>query len=223
MNQVSDEIMAYLELTEDCQFIHIHPTAYPLYITKSMEIAKTAANKYKDSNLASLLKEDSVAVCYHEQEYTASTPYSQIQSELFYTKEKKRIDIYTTILREKQSAVEAFGLSVSLEDLLRLHLAHEFYHFLEFKTENPTYQQLPRVTKKCFGILPLHSYVIRTNEIVAHQFAKELCHFPIHPKLMDYYYLIHKGVYEENQLNRLLQHAQSELNKGEINESNQLF
>ena len=213
ITNVQDEVMAYLELKEDSQFAYISPKHYNFYITESMEIGKRMAKKYKVSDLATILEENKVAICCVEENIASHTSFSRLQSQIYFTKEQKRIDIFLNAIKEKQIAMKAYDICIEMEDLKILHLAHEFYHFLEFSSNNPTYKQLPTVTKNFIGILPVRSYVTRVNEIAAHQFAKELCSFPFHPKIMDYYYLMYQEAYSETQFNTLLYRAKAALTK----------
>ncbi|MDF2595105.1 MAG: hypothetical protein K0R69_1446 [Clostridia bacterium] len=214
ITEISDEIMAFLELKEDSQFSNIAPKDYVFYLSKSMAFGKIESQRYRRQDLEAILKSEGVQILHHQNVNTMETPFSMIQSQIYFTKEEKKIEIFVGVIEEKRRAMEKFGLRISAEEMRRLHLAHEFYHFLEFSRDQRTGERLPPISKKLLGIIPVQSYVTRTNEIAAHQFAKEVCNFPIHPKIMDYCYQITKGAYKREAFGALVLSVQTELEKG---------
>lgn len=214
ITKVSDEIMAYLELREDNQFSHILPQHYKYYINESIKLGKTEGKKYKGKNLEAILKENEVEVIYVDGKQPSNTSFSMIQSQIYFTKSEKRIELFVDIMEEKQKQMQNFDFNISVEDLKSLHLAHEFYHFLEYKRDEPTGMQLLPVSKKLLGIFPIQAHVLRTSEIAAHQFAKEVCNLSIQPKIMDYCYQIQQGVYTKESFETLILRTKTELEKG---------
>lgn len=214
ITEISDEIMAFLELKEDNQFSNIAPKDYAFYLSKSMAFGKIEGERYRKQDLEAILKSEGVQILHHQSLKAMETPFSMIQSQIYFTKEEKKIEIFVGVIEEKRRAMEQFGLRISAQEMRRLHLAHEFYHFLEFSRDRPTGERLPPISKKLLGIIPVQCYITRANEIAAHQFAKEVCNFPIHPKIMDYCYQITIGAYKREAFDALVLSAQTELEKG---------
>ncbi len=203
--KATDEVMAYCDLKEDPMFSKIKNKS--MYIRGSFKIAGNVANHYQAYNLSELLKKDSVEIFYHNNEQKNDRFFSEIHSQIYYNTNQKMIDIFLPCLRDKADALHQFGISISLEELVILHIAHEFYHFYEFKYDKRTFEMLPKAEYKTMGFIRRKAEIHQCSEIAAHRFAQLVTQAPIHPKLMDYIYLIQKGVCQEADVNRLIKEA----------------
>ena len=115
-----------------------------------------------------------------------------IHSEAVFHHGKGSIRIYEQVLRELVLALSEAGLEGSFEDMMDLHIAHEFYHCLEYWNGEDISRTCPTVRYRFLGVIPRMGAVRRTREIGAHMFAKEVCRLVIHPKLLDYLLLERK-------------------------------
>ena len=181
LEEISDFDMAYCELSEDNLFDFIPVGKRKQYIRQSMGIAADMAVIYKDEPIHTLFQEYEVAVVFHQEETTGA-----IHSQIRYDGKIKKVDIYMSVLTDLEKAMQSIGYEVTLDELVNLHLAHEFYHFLEFYHDCRTYEQLEPLTYRVFGFIKRTAAVRRTSEISAHMFAKQVSRFPIHPKILDY-------------------------------------
>ena len=81
---------------------------------------------------------------------------------------------------------------MTFDNIVRIHLAHELFHFYEYIDRQPTNERLDRIVRFCLGPIKLHSTVMSSCEIAAHAFAKELLHLNNLPNIYDYILLIHQ-------------------------------
>lgn len=205
--QISNTIFAYLDLKEDIMFEHI--TDLNSYIKESFWIAEQAASRFEQVDFETLLCKFNVQIRLQEHDFNDS--FSQIQSQIIYKNKHKCIDLYLPCIREKKEALNHFGYAISLEELLHIHLAHEFYHFYEFEFKKHTEELLPAVSYRFLGMFSQKAFVRKCSEVSAHRFAQLICHTSIHPKLMDYYYYIYKNMYTTEKVNDILEQADNYL------------
>lgn len=207
--QISDEIMAYCDLKEDSMFSRIENIE--CYVRESFAIAEKIAKQYENRNLEAILQQFHVQICYHEDSDKNEIKFSKIQSQIYYEKERRIIDVYLPCIQEKLEVLKQYGYQISLEELLKIHLAHEFYHFYEFEYDKRTYEMLPEVNYRILYVINRRAAVHRTSEIAAHRFAQVITRAPLHPKSMDYMYLIKKGIYRENEVFQIFKNARKAL------------
>lgn len=207
--QISDEMMAYCELKEDSIFSKIENMEF--YIKESFAIAEKAARQYKDKDLFAILQKHHVQICYHDDTGESEMMFSKVQSQIYYEKDCRVIDIFLPCIREKMDALKQYGYQISFEELLAIHMAHEFYHFYEYEYDKRTYEMLPKVDYRMMHVISRKAAVHRSSEIAAHRFAQIITKAPLHPKLMDYMYLIKKGIYQENDVFQIVNKAEKAL------------
>lgn len=104
----------------------------------------------------------------------------------------RRVDLYVGEIARKHEALLGLGVEMSLDDLVELHLAHEFYHVLEFSSGRRTERLVPPMRVR--GLLGVRSRPARrSSEVAAHAFARAwLGHGP-HPVLIDALSLVASG------------------------------
>ena len=93
------------------------------------------------------------------------------------------IDLFEDVIERKVQGLAAFGVDASMDLVKDLHLAHEFYHYLEFSQLGLTCNSIDAVqVRGLFGRKPHHPS--RAGEVAAHAFARACIGFPFHPVLI---------------------------------------
>lgn len=181
LERIPDEVFAFDELREDPVYGAIPRAQRAGYIRLGLEAGRTAAAEYAGRDLAALLQKDGVEI------RRVDTPSpSCLHAQICYDTGCRQVDLFTDTARRLSRAAEAAGCTASPEQIERLFLAHEFYHWLEYAGRiRPVEESLPLQTR-LLGLIPHVRLVRRTGEIAAFAFAKEFCGLPVHPKGLDY-------------------------------------
>ncbi|WP_130811527.1 hypothetical protein [Olsenella sp. Marseille-P4559] len=102
------------------------------------------------------------------------------------------VELYVDEVATKRRSLLAFGVILEEEELCRLHLAHEFYHALEFSRGPMTPDVTPQV--RVCGILGMrYRRPACASEIAAHAFARCMTGLSISPQLVDAIALMGEG------------------------------
>ena len=72
------------------------------------------------------------------------------------------------------------------EDLIALHLIHEWFHHLEVSRIGRTDLRLPQVVTTRLGPFPVRRPLKKTREIAAHAFVQEMMGLSFYPLLLDH-------------------------------------
>lgn len=111
--------------------------------------------------------------------------------------EAREVDVYLDVIERKVAGLERCGVDAGMDDLIRLHVAHEFYHCLEFSSGEMTADVVDTVqVKGFFGVKRLRP--ARAGEVAAHAFAREVTGFPVHPVLADWIALVGDGRHDRD-------------------------
>jgi len=116
-----------------------------------------------------------------------------LRAQIDFATNPPEIIIYSSSLSEMQQALETVmghQESPDLDRLIDIHLAHEFYHYLEYKSGRFTNELLEPIDVLKLGFYTKRSSVVKCSEIAAHAFCKEIMGLPYLPNLLDYVYLI---------------------------------
>lgn len=102
------------------------------------------------------------------------------------------VELYVDEVAAKRRALAELGVVLGEEELLRMHLAHELYHALEFSHGPMTPEAVPPVS--VLGLFGLRERrPACASEIAAHAFARQLTGIPICPQLVDALALMGEG------------------------------
>ncbi|VYU67651.1 hypothetical protein [Clostridium tertium] len=183
---LNDEVLSLLELKEDMLFHKLSKDDIAYYIKESINIGKNLAKEYKDKNIENILKENNVEI---KVEKDSLGKKDSIRAEIHFDKKTKEIKIYEDSINKMFNTVKDSSLKINKKKIYEIHLAHEFYHFLEFKDDNYTNNKLKKIVSISIGPLKRKSTILKTREIAAHAFCKELLNLKFHPKALDYIYL----------------------------------
>ena len=181
LRQMSAAQWTLMELKEDPLFCRIDPQQVPLYVNAAIADGKLKSEYYDKIKMFQILKQKNVAVAVNKD----GSPY-QVHSQVVFRGKEIRIEIDAKTVKELNCSLYEMGVKVSTGKLILLHLAHEFYHCLEYWDQEEIGKRCPKVTYPFFGIFPCRGYVRRTSEAAAHIFATEICGLDFHPKLLDY-------------------------------------
>lgn len=210
LRYLDDEVLSLLELREDFLFHKLTKEQIKYYINESINLGQKTAQDFNNKDIEELLKNNGVSIIIEE---TNKSKKLDLRADIHFDDKIKEIKIYKKSLNQIYEVLKSFGLKVTEKQVYQIHLAHEFYHFIEFKDDKYTNDRLDKIV--CFSLGPIKrkSTILKTREIAAHAFCKKLLNLKFHPKILDYIYLI-----ENNEIsNKELQKTVKELRKEYLN------
>lgn len=205
----SDELMAICELMEDPIFRKIPKDKIKYYIENSFIIGCEKAAMLKkncgNKTLTELCMDNGITVNIIDKPYKVMD--TNYRAEIIYSENQINILKPSIMLMEEQLKDIA-----DIEKIIDIHIAHEFYHFLEYRSKKDTADMLSPVTILKIGKFNKKSKVIKTCEIAAHAFCKEYLNLPFHPKALDFIFLINKGEMSYDEFVQYLEYVTNILN-----------
>ncbi len=187
-----DTTLALCELSNDLFFGKIPPPRLEYYLAASLAFGREAASLHAGRDIEALYREEGIALTKPVGKATAFGV--TLRGQAILGRDGCRVEVYEDSLRSLAEH-SAYGgrPALSLEEALRLHLAHEFFHYLEFRAGSTVAERLDRVeTFRCWRLVR-RARIGRCSEIAAHAFAKDLLGLPVLPNFYDYLYLIGVG------------------------------
>jgi hypothetical protein len=200
---VKDQTLALCELSNDLLYGKIPKDRIPYYINSSLAEGRAAAKEYAGMDIRELYQKEKIQIEYCKE--NKSTFGVVLRGQMVMGKEEARVELYSASIESlaKNSGIYD-AASIDYDLALNIHLAHEFFHYLENKRRKFVSEQLDSVViMKLFGF-HRRGHINRCSEIAAHAFAKELLHLPYLPNLYDYAYLINTGKMTQEDLSTLL-------------------
>lgn len=148
------------------------PPMIPHYLEETISFGKSAArgeNYSGDlSRLINRVIQSGVRVCFADRDGRDSPDWIRAQ----YRRKPPTIEIYRPSLNQLKKFFGQSGFKVSEDDLIALHLYHEWFHHLESTRLGRADHRLPKVQKKRWGPFILRQRVYRLREIAAHSFTQ---------------------------------------------------
>jgi hypothetical protein len=187
----NDHDLGFLELKKSSVFAKIPQTGYSDYVDRSLDAGARAAEEFIGRDIRDVLKEYDIKIEQGVQK-SKNTPVRLRADINFSKKHTSMIRIYEdsirSIARDCNPAV-AKKFRLSPDQIVNVHLAHEFFHYLEFLNDDPVSAQLPKV--QIFKILgwKYRVDVVQCSEIAANAFAKSVCGTRVLPNYYDFIYL----------------------------------
>lgn len=201
IDSLSDEMLACAELEQDPLFHRIPKDQIPYYVESSLVRGRQIGTEYTGDSVRSLcqsegLKYDitSKSGKFHDVSFRAQIDFAKVPPEIV---------IYSSSLSEMQQALETVlgqQIGPDIDRLIDIHLAHEFYHYLEYKAGRFTNELLEPIDVFKLGFYTKRSSVVKCSEIAAHAFCKEVLGLSYLPNLLDYVYLIQNKTMSMEQL-----------------------
>lgn len=180
---LTDEIIAWLDLKEDPHYSYIPSDQVRSYIITSIDCGRNAAQPYLQyksyADWINLLLKHKIKVRF------LSEPIHDRWVRAQYIRKTKNIEIYRSSINQLRSFFLSMDYPIYEEDLILLHLAHEFYHHLEEHHKKRTDLQVAKVIVKRIGPFIWKETIQRTREIAAHTFTQTILGIPWSPYHLD--------------------------------------
>lgn len=205
---IDDRPLALMELSNDPLYGKIPREKLAYYTDESLSAGKAAAAACRGRDIRSLYRENGIEV--RRRDKAAGLYGVVLRGQAVMGKTGCRVELYRDSIRELAEHSGGGKLpALSPERAEEIHLAHEFYHFLEYKRGRTISEQLePVVLFRCFS-LRRTAHINRCSEVAAHAFAKALLGLPCLPNLYDYCYLMDTGRLKESDFKTSLAKASS--------------
>lgn len=212
---ISDRVLAMCELMNDLLYQKIPEGKHQYYVDQSLSLGYEAARvikcKKERISMERLYGEAGIEIVYEEKggrnygvSFRAQSEYGRDGSArvLIYRDSISLLASGSKAAFQKEE--EAFG-QIDRETALQMHLAHEYFHYLEYCSSERKVKALMEIYDKGYVSDYLEPVVLsslwkwqrkgrilRCSEIAAHAFAKELLELPVLPNYYDYVYLMNE-------------------------------
>ncbi len=202
LGRLTDPILGYAQLSVDLLCNKIPPERLSEFVMIPLSVGRDQAFPYKGKNMETLCKENEIKI---ERAHTSGTLIGmRFRAKLTCTPGKcAEITVFHSSLQEiikSSNNVLPEGSRLTYEQGYQMCLAHEFFHYLEWKKEIQVSQMLEPVETFRFLNFRRMSCINYTSEVAAHAFTKELLGIPHLPNLYDYVYLLSTGKMTEKYL-----------------------
>lgn len=178
---LSNDTFAYAILKTDRYFNRLNTSQIEFLIEKSTKLGFDVAHEFFGKLLIEELEEQNVKIVFREETHPAGI-FSQIQLD----RKKSEIQIFLgSMERKRQAYINIVREPISLDQMIQIHLMHEFYHFIELSKERRTEELVGKVAVMGFGGMK-QRLITSISEIAAHAFAFKYGNLSHHPLLMDY-------------------------------------
>lgn len=199
---MEDRVLALCELSNDLLFHKIPRERLTYYADASLEAGRSAARQFSGQSIWSLYQRGGIEI-----RYAGSGKQNcgvVLRGQCVMDQVRCRVDVYQDSIRELSAHSGWEGRSLTPEQALEVHLAHEFFHIWEYREGRSVVEELDPITSASFLGLRRKSHISRCGEAAAHAFAKELLGLPVLPNFYDYRYLIATGAMTQENFDSLL-------------------
>lgn len=178
-------VLALSELEQDEVFPFLDKDQITTYLHRALSIGRQAAREFRyDGRLKTLLNQmirSGIRIRFQE----GSDPRGSGWVRAHYRARPPTITVYRSSLEQLSRFFDTTGRPVRKEDLIALHLVHEWFHHLEVRRIGRTDLRLPRVPTTRIGPVSLKQPLKKTREIAAHAFTQEVMGLSFYPLLLD--------------------------------------
>ncbi|NGZ74942.1 hypothetical protein [Saccharibacillus alkalitolerans] len=210
----SDAILGLMELKRDPLFRRIPEERRGYYVERSLAFGREAAAERAGRPIGEWLEREGISVRIDDS--SGSMFGTALRAQIDWTAAVPRITVYRESMRQLAEAAsvfpEMFG-TLTPERAADIHLAHEYYHWLEYRSGTFTKDRLDPVETR-LGPLRRRSAVRQCGEVAAHAFARDLTGLPHLPNLLDYLYLMHAGELKKENFDEEMEKCRKALGVG---------
>lgn len=183
-----DAELAKAELRRNPLYTKIPEDRKEWYIDQSLTLGADAAREQlgMGRSIQALLQASGVELIKRHARTVGGQ--TALRSEIEFRADKSTITVYMDSIDsiyENSAAFAPKGLKLSKGKAFEMHVAHEFYHYLEFSSGTTTSQRLPKLEIPLLGKLKRRVELNETCEIAAQAFAKRFCGLSVLPTYYD--------------------------------------
>lgn len=195
---IKDEVLALCELSNDLLYHKIPKEKLAYYIKESLRQGREAAKAYQGKDILALCEENRIEIEYIKESKKTYGVSFRAQAEM--DKKHTKIWLYEGSIKElaKNSGYEE-RKTLTYEEALKIHLSHEFFHYLEYSSQHFVAEQLEEVVTLQLPFFTRKARIQRSSEVAAHAFAKEFLGLKELPNIYDYIYLINSNKMKKDQ------------------------
>ena len=189
---MDDRIFALCELSNDLLFHKIPRERLMYYVDNSLAEGYQAAAEYSGVDLEELYRIKKIKVEYQKDGKSAfGLAY---RGQITLAKDGCSLVVFRSSIQAlAENSRDGLYPPLDYEQARKIHLAHEFFHYLEFEKQRFVPEMLdPITTFQVFG-LKRRARINRCSEVAAHAFAKSFLGLSVMPNYYDYLYLINTG------------------------------
>lgn len=189
---MDDRIFALCELSNDLLFQKIPGNRLLYYADSSLQEGYQAAAEYSGVDLEELYRIKNIKVEYRQDGKSAFGLAYRGQITLAKTG-CSLVVFQSSIQALAENSQDGLYPPLDYEQARKIHLAHEFFHYLEYERQRFVPEILEPITSfRMFG-LKRRARINRCSEVAAHAFAKSYLGLSVMPNYYDYLYLINTG------------------------------
>ncbi|MFD1426387.1 hypothetical protein JOD24_002962 [Kroppenstedtia sanguinis] len=197
---LSPTVLALTELEQDETYPLLPEDRVTHYLEEAISFGKNAARgEQYEGDLAPLINrviQSGVRIRFMEQKGQNSSSWIRAQ----YRRKPPTIEIYKPSLKQLKQFFRQSGYLIHPDDLIALHLYHEWFHHLESSSLGRTDHRLPKVEKKRWGPLVFRSRIHRLREIAAHAFTQSALNLSWSPLWLDHLLLLTDRGWSKSQI-----------------------
>lgn len=192
----SDELCATLEFLKDPLASQLSDEEERACVRDALEAGHVAARQWAGEDLLSTLAEHGFLLRQMEAGVVDITTRNRMQARLVCQQDGGTLDLFMPQLRHKSEVLAALcgdGMPKdTLSWLIDLHIAHEFFHYLEHREGRSVGMRMRPVCMQ--GLLRVRSrHLSSPSEVAAHAFAYDMASGPVRPTASDYLVLLADG------------------------------
>lgn len=208
---MNDRVLALCELSNDLLYHRIEKDRLAYYINASLEAGFDAAGQYADADLEEVYCQNDISVVYKEDGKGAFG--MAYRGQITLAKDGCSLELFRSSIHAlAENSKNSIFPPLDYEQAKKIHLAHEFFHYLEYRGNRFVSDMLePVITIQLFG-LKRRAHINRCSEVAAHAFAKALLRLPVLPNYYDYMYLINTQKMTPEAFEAMLAKYEQELN-----------
>lgn len=211
---MDDRVLALCELSNDMLFHKIPQAQLPQYVDESLAVGKEAAQALAGRDILDLYRESGIAI---QEKPSGKGQFGVIlRGQATLSKEGCQVEVYQESIQALADHSGGAGEPpLSFEEAFRVHLAHEYFHFLEYQRGKTVAEELPDVVTLTFLGFQRKAKINRCSEVAAHAFAQTLLGLPHLPNLYDYRYLLDTGAMTQEAFEGLIGKMEAALDGAE--------
>lgn len=183
-----NQALAWLDLRNDLVFNKIPAQKYRYYLENALKAGEAAAAQFAGRSIRELYQQHNIEIRQENGDGLFFTVQFRAQFEFSEKKNIRRVTLYQPSLESLQ-----VSCGLPLDTIIDIHLAHEFFHFLEYSRKRPVSETLDKICNVSIGPFRTYSTVASTSEIAAHRFCQLLNGLEYYPTYYDFLWLVSCG------------------------------